>query len=327
MGKPSVELREEVGVVRDICVFGGRSHPELTRATCDNLGIKVSPVSFVRYSNDNLFVRLEESVRGKDVFVVQTCVEPVQDHLFELFMLLDAARSASAERVTAVIPYYSYARSDKKDEPRISIAGRLVADLLQTAGADRVLTMTLHSPQVHGFFRMPTDHLSALPALVEALRVCRFGEAVVVSPDIGNAKRATHLARRLNLPVAAGNKRRIDDLRVEIDGIVGEITSENAIVFDDEIARGSSVIESVKLLRERGVRRVWVACTHGVFTDRCLQRLEEMPELQEIIATDTVPTPPERRTDKLRIASVAPLFAEAIRRIHNEESVSSLFDT
>jgi len=312
--------------VKNIRVFGGRSHPDLTQAICGHLGIQASPVNLLRFSNDNLYVRLEESVRGCDVFVVQTCVEPVQDHLFELFLLLDAARSASAGRITAVIPYYSYARSDKKDEPRISVAGRLIADLLETAGADRILTMTLHSPQVHAFFRVPADHLSALPVLAEALQSCHLDDAVVVAPDIGSAKRATHLARRLSLPVAAGNKRRIDDAHVEIDGIVGEITSANAIVIDDEIARGSSVIELLKLLRPRGVERAWVACTHGVFSGGGLRRLEEMPEIQEVIATDTVPVAPERRTSKLRIASVAPLFAEAIRRIHFEESVSSLFD-
>ncbi len=312
--------------MEDIRIFGGRSHPELATAIGAHLGISVSKATSLRFSNDNLYVRLEESVRGKDVYVVQTCVEPTQDNLFELFLFLDAARSASAGRVTAVIPYYSYARSDKKDEPRISIAGRLVADLLLTAGADRVLTMMLHSPQVAGFFGMPTDQLSSLPVLAEALAECRFPKAVVVAPDIGSAKRAVYVARRLGFPVAAGNKQRIDDRHVEFSGLVGEIASENAIVVDDEIARGTSVIDLVGLLRAEGVKHVCVACTHGVFTDNALDRLLDVPEIEEIIATDTVPIPLERRPAKLRIASVAPLFAEAIRRIHLEESVSSLFD-
>ncbi len=309
----------------DLRVFCGSSHPALARGIADCLDIPLMPVQTRRFSNDNLYVRLCENVRGTDVFVVQTFAPPVQDHLVELLMLMDAARSASAARVTAVIPYYSYARSDKKDEPRISIAGRLIADLLETAGANRVLTINLHSPQVHGFFSVPTDHLTAEPVLAEALRHRDLRDAVVVTPDIGNAKRATHLARRLGLPVAAGNKRRIDDDRVVIDGIVGDVHKHTAIVADDEVATGGSVVEMVNLLQREGVRRVLVVCTHGVFTGRALERLSSHPLVEEIIATDTMPIDPERRRDKLTIVSVAPLLAEAIRRIHRDESVSALF--
>jgi ribose-phosphate pyrophosphokinase len=306
-------------------IFSGSSHPALARGIADELKISVAEMQVRRFSNDNLYVRLCDNVRGADVFVVQTFAPPVQDHLFELLMLLDAARSSSAQRVTAVIPYYSYARSDKKDEPRISIAGRLVADLLETAGANRVLTLTLHSPQVHGFFRVPTDHLNAEPVLAEALRFRDLGDAVVVTPDIGNAKRAAHLARRLNLTVAAGNKRRLDDDRVVIDGIVGDVHKDLAIVTDDEIATGGSTIEMLNLLQREGVRRALVTCTHGVFTSRALDRLSEHPLVEEIIATDTVPIASSKAISKLRIVSVAPLLAEAIRRIHLDESVSALF--
>lgn len=306
-------------------IFSGSSHPALAAGIADELDLAVSPAQTRRFSNDNLYVRLCENVRGTDVFVVQTCSPPVQDHLFELLLLLDAARSSSAERVTAVIPYYSYARSDKKDEPRISIAGRLVADLLETAGANRVLTLTLHSPQVHGFFRVPTDHLNAEPVLAEALRNRDLRDAVVVTPDIGNAKRAAHLARRLNLPVAAGNKRRLDDEHVVIDGIVGDVHKDLAIVTDDEVATGGSILEMLNLLQREGVRRALVTCTHGVFTGNALARLSEHPLVEEIIATDTVPIDPRKATPKLRIVSVAPLLAEAIRRIHCDESVSALF--
>lgn len=306
-------------------VFSGRSHPGLARGIVDSLGIPLSEVQRSRFSNDNLYVRLLENVRGSDVFIVQTSSPPVQDHLFELMMLLDAARSSSAARVTAVIPYYSYARSDKKDEPRISIAGRLVADLLETAGANRVLTLNLHSPQVHGFFRMPTDHLTAEPVLADALRRRDLYDAVVVTPDIGNAKRAAHLARRLNLPVAAGNKRRIDDDRVEIEGIVGDVHHRTAIVTDDEIATGGSVLQMLDLLEREGVDRVLVACTHGVFTGNAIARLAARPIVEEIVATDTVPLPLEKYHRKVTIVSVAPLLAEAIRRIHQDESVSELF--
>jgi len=308
-----------------LVVFSGRSHPALAGGITECLGIPLSPVQSSRFSNDNLYIRLCDNVRGADVFVVQTFAPPVQENLFELLMLIDAARSASAERVTAVIPYYSYARSDKKDEPRISIAGRLVADLLGTAGASRVLTVNLHAPQVHGFFPMPTDHLSAEVVLADALRNRDVGHAVVVTPDIGNAKRAAHLARRLNLPVAAGNKRRVDDRRVVIDGIVGDVRKETAIVTDDEIATGSSVVEMLNLLGEHGVRRAYVACTHGVFTDDALPRLSAHPLVEEIIATDTVPVPAQKWNAKLTTVSLAPLLAEAIRRIHDDESVSALF--
>lgn len=308
-----------------LCVFSGSSHPELARGIADSLDVGLSKVETRRFSNDNLYVRLCENVRGADVFVVQTFAPPVQDSVFELLMLLDAARSSSAARVTAVIPYFSYARSDKKDEPRISIAGRLVADLLETAGANRVLTLTLHSPQVHGFFRVPTDHLSAEVVLAEALGTRDLGDAVVVTPDIGNAKRATHLARRLNLPVAAGNKRRIRDDQVVIDGIVGEIRKNTAIVTDDEIATGSSVWEMLNLLQRVGVRRCIVTCTHGVFTQGAVERLSSHPLVDEIIATDTMPLGMVRPDTKLHVVSVAPLLAEAIRRIHCDESVSSLF--
>jgi ribose-phosphate pyrophosphokinase len=309
----------------DLRVFSGSSHLALARGIADYLEIPLTPVQCSRFSNDNLYVRLCENVRGADVFVVQTFAPPVQDHIFELLMLMDAARSASAARVTAVIPYYSYARSDKKDEPRISISGRLVADLLETAGANRVLTVNLHSPQVHGFFSVPTDHLTAETVLADALRNRDLDDAVVVTPDIGNAKRATHLARRLNLPVAAGNKRRIDDKRVVIDGIVGNVHKDTAIVTDDEVATGGSVLALLDLLKNEGVRRALVVCTHGVFTRGAVERLTEHPLVEEIISTDTMPIDPINYRGKLTLVSVAPLLAEAIRRIHHDESVSALF--
>jgi ribose-phosphate pyrophosphokinase len=306
-------------------IFTGSSHPALADGIARSLDMQLMPVQIRRFSNDNLYVRLCDNVRGTDVFVVQTFAPPVQEHVFELLMLMDAARSSSAARVTAVIPYFSYARSDKKDEPRISITGRLIADLLETAGANRVLTINLHSPQVHGFFRVPTDHLTAEPVLAAALRERNLQDAVVVTPDIGNAKRATHLARRLGLPVAAGNKRRIDDSHVVIDGIVGDVHRETAIVADDEIATGSSVVEMLNLLQREGVRRALVACTHGVFTQGALARLSEHPLVDEIFTTDTMPVNATCQYPKLHTVSVAPLLAEAIRRIHHDESVSALF--
>ena len=244
----------------------------------------------------------------------------------ELLLMLDAARGASAARLTAVIPNYAYARSDKKDAPRISIAARLVADLIATSGANRVLTMTLHAPQVHGFFSVPVDHMNALKVLARHFRRRQLENTIVVSPDLGNAKQATHFARMLSLPVAAGSKRRLSDDRVVIDTIVGDVEGKHVIVIDDEIANGGTIIEVLERLRERRVQRIVVACTHGLFTGKAIARLSAQPDIDEIVTTDTVPIAVEKRLPNMKILSVAPLLAEAIRRIHVGESVSSLFD-
>lgn len=244
----------------------------------------------------------------------------------ELLQMLDAARGASAARTTAVIPYYSYARSDKKDAPRISIAGRLVADLIDTAGANRVLTMALHAPQVHGFFRIPVDHLNALHVLARYFQGKDLADTVVVSPDLGGAKEATHFARLLKLPVAAGIKRRINDEKVVIDSIVGDVEGKKVIVLDEEIATGGTLVELVDRLRERGVNHITVSCTHGLFTGQALPRLGAIAEVKELVTTDTVPLSSQSQCPpNLTTLSVAPLLGEAIRRIHHGESVSSLF--
>ena len=244
----------------------------------------------------------------------------------ELLLMMDAARGASAARITAVIPHYAYARSDKKDAPRISIAARLVADLIATAGAGRVLTMTLHSAQVHGFFSVPVDHMNALKVLARHFRRRSLADTVVVSPDLGNAKSASRFARMLKLPVAAGSKRRLGDDEVVIDAIVGDVDGKNVIVIDDEIANGGTVIEVIEKLRERQVRRIAVVCTHGLFTGKAIERLAAQPDVAEIVTTDTVPIAKEKRLPNLTVLSVAPLLAEAIRRIHLGKSVSVLFD-
>jgi ribose-phosphate pyrophosphokinase len=225
-----------------------------------------------------------------------------------------------------VIPHLAYARSDKKDAPRISIAARLVADLLATAGANRVLTMTLHSPQVHGFFSVPVDHMNALKVLAAHFRRRPLRNTVVVSPDLGNAKEASHFARMLKLPVAAGSKKRLSDDRVVIDALVGDVDGKNVIVLDDEIANGGTIVEVLERLRERRVKRIVVACTHGLFTGKAISRLGAQPDISEIVTTDTVPVPADKRLPHMKVLSVAPLLAEAIRRIHGGESVSRLFD-
>jgi ribose-phosphate pyrophosphokinase len=314
--------------MREITVFSGSAHHALAEEVCASLGVPLSPSTLRRFSNDCLYVQLNANCRERDVFIVQPLVPPVQEHLVELLLMLDAARDASARRTTAVIPYYAYARSDKKDAPRISIAGRLVADLLVSAGASRVLTMTLHAPQVHGFFHIPVDHLNALNIFGTHFRDRDLANTVVVSPDLGNAKSASHLARLLNLPVAAGSKRRIDDEHVVIDRIVGDVDGKNVILLDDEIANGGTLLEMLRRLREHQVGRIAVACTHGLFTGSAIERLSAQPDVQELVTTNTVPLAPAKiaALPQLHVLSVAPLLAEAIKRIHDGESISSLFD-
>jgi ribose-phosphate pyrophosphokinase len=311
--------------MREITIFSGTAHPELAQEVCECLGVPLSPFTIRHFSNDCLYVQLNANCRESDVFLIQPLGPPVQEHLAELLFMLDAARGASAARTTAVIPYYSYARSDKKDAPRISIAARLVADLLVTAGANRVLTMTLHSAQVHGFFSVPTDHLNALNVLANHFRGRDLTNTVVVAPDLGNAKSASHFARMLRLPVAAGSKQRLTDEKVIIEAIVGDVDGKNVIMIDDEIANGGTVLEMLQHLREHHIGRVSVVTTHGLFTGKAIERLALQPDIVEIVTTNTVPIPPEKRLPNMHILSVAPLFAEAIQRIHVGESISSLF--
>jgi len=311
--------------MREIVVLSGSAHPDLARRICDSLGVPLSHTDIRRFSNDCLWVQIQENCRQRDVYVVQPLVPPTQEHLVELLLMLDAARGASAAQVTAVIPHYAYARSDKKDASRISIAGRLVADMLTTAGADRVLTMTLHAPQVHGFFSVPVDHLTAIGELADHFRDYDLSNTVVVSPDLGNAKTATQFARLLGVPVAAGSKQRLADDKVVIDAIVGDVRGKRAIVLDDEIATGGSIIELLDRLAEQDCTSAAIACTHGLFAGRAVDRLRTHPSVTEVVTTDTVP-PPLAEWPGLTVRSVAPLFAEAISRIHGGESISSLFD-
>lgn len=313
--------------MREIVVFAGASHPALAEEICGRLGVALSPSTTKRFTNDCLEAQLLANCRERDVFLIQTLSAPVQDHLVELLMMINAARGASAARITAVVPFYAYGRSDKKDAPRISIGGRLVADLMATAGASRVLTMALHAPQVHGFFSTPCDHLHAQHELAEYFRArCELSNTVVVAPDMGYAKQAAAFARRLGLPVALGVKQRISDTKVVISAIIGETAGKDAIIIDDEIAAGSTVIEALGHLRAHGVGQVRIACTHGLFGRDSLERLAAEPEIAEIVTMDTVPVAPEKRIDKLTVLSVAPALAEAMRRIHEGESVSELFD-
>lgn len=309
----------------DIVVFSGSAHPRLAHRICGHLGVDLSPVDIRRFSNDCLQAQLLVNCRQRDVYIIQPLVPPTQEHLMELLLMIDAAKGASAAQITAVIPHYAYARSDKKDASRISLGGRLVADLIKTAGASRVLTMALHAPQVHGFFSCPVDHLTAIGVLAEHFRGRDLRGSVVVSPDLGNAKVATLFARLLGMPVAAGSKRRLADDRVVIDSIVGDVRGKRAIVLDDEIATGGSIIELMDRLAEAGVTEAIVACTHGLFSGNAVQRLRKHPLIAKVVTTDTVPRPAEHWPE-LETRSVSELFAEAIYRINKGKSVSSLFE-
>jgi ribose-phosphate pyrophosphokinase len=309
--------------VGDIAIFSGRAHPALAQEICAHLEAPLLPSRLTRFANDCLEVQLEANCRERDVFIIQPIVAPVQEHLVELLLMLDAARGASAARITAVMPHYAYARSDKKDAPRISIGGRLVADLLATAGAQRVLTMTLHSPQVHGFFSVPVDHLHALRELAQHFKTYDLSNAVVVSPDFGNAKEAAAFARLLGTGVAAAAKQRFSGDRVEISAIIGDVAGKDAIVLDDEIAKGTTIIELVKHLRREKVRSIRVACTHALFSDGAARRILAEEGVVELVCTNTAPI--ADTAENLKVLSIAPALAEAIRRIHNGESVSTLF--
>ena len=305
--------------MNSIVIFSGTAHQALAEEVCDHLNVPLSSSVTERFSNDCLQIKLEANCRECDVYIIQPLGPPVQENLMELLLMLVTARGASAARATAVIPYFSYSRSDKKDAPRISIAGRLVADLLGTAGADRILTLQLHSPQVHGFFSMPVDHLNAIKVLESHFKGWDLSNTVVVSPDLGNAKDATRFARLLGVPVAAGTKQRVSDEKVIIDMIVGDVEGK------DVIATGGSIIELIERLKERHVKDIAVTCTHGVFSGKSIERFRAHPDINEIVTTNTVPIPEEKMLPHMTVLSVAPLLAEAIRRIHNGESVSSLF--
>ncbi|MFT3888464.1 MAG: ribose-phosphate pyrophosphokinase [Arachnia sp.] len=310
--------------MKGIVIFSGSAHPEFADEVCTRLGQPRSGTRISRFSNDCLQAQLLANCRQRDVYIIQPLVPPTQEHLMELLLMVNAARGASAGMITAVIPHYAYARSDKKDASRISLGGRLVADLLVTAGVDRVLTMALHAPQVHGFFSVPVDHLTALGVIADHYRDRDLSNTVVVSPDLGNAKQATLLARLLNLPVAAGSKQRLGDDKVVIDSIVGDVAGKRAIVLDDEIATGGSIVEIVNRLADFGCTEASVACTHGLFTGSAVQRLTSNPHITDVVATNTVPAPGD--FPGLTQLSVGQLFADAISRIHRGRSVSRLFN-
>ncbi len=315
----------EIPLYQDLKVFSGNAHPALAGAICDYLETPLGECEVFEFSNENIFVRFCENIRARDVFLVQPMSSPVNTRLMELFIMIDAARRASAGRITAVVPYYAYGRSDKKDQPRVPITARLIANFLETAGADRLLTIDLHAGQIQGFFNIPVDELTALSILARYFRERGDGQ-VVVAPDLGAAKRARNFAQMLNAPLAVMEKRRLgNDERAEVMHIIGEVKGLRAVVVDDEIDTAGTLLETMKALLEAGVREVVACCTHPVLSGSAVERLEQA-SIEELVFTDTIPLPPEKRLPNMTVLSVAPLLGEAIRRIHTGQSVGALFN-
>ncbi|MEK7269756.1 MAG: ribose-phosphate pyrophosphokinase [Planctomycetota bacterium] len=305
-------------------VFAGASHPRLAEDICYLLDIPLGKSRSVKFSNENLMIQIEENVRECDVFVIQTSAPPVNEGIIETLILIDALKHASAARVTAVLPYFPYARSDKKDKPRISITARLMADLLMTAGADRVLTMDLHSPQIQGFFRIPVDQLKAVRTICDFWQARDLSDYVLVAGDAGEAKELGAYANRLNLPMAIVDKRRYgDDEKPRAVNVIGDVDKKHCLIVDDEVASGGTLIEAAQFLMKRGALSVQATCVHPVLSGNAVSRIAESP-IDQLIVTDSISTT-EKQFDKLTVLPVAPLFAKAIRRIHEGDSVSELF--
>jgi len=311
--------------VHELKVFAGNSNPALVKEICDYLKVEQGNALVSTFSDSEIRVQVNENVRGKDVFLFQSVCDPVNKHLMELLLLLDALKRSSAYRITAVIPYYGYGRQDRKDQPRVPISAKLVADLIATAGADRVLTMDLHAGQIQGFFNIPVDHLYAAPVLLEYVEKRGGQDLVVVSPDAGGVERARAFAKRLQANLAIIDKRREGPNESQVMHIIGDVSGRDALLLDDMIDTAGTIDEGAKACIKYGARRVWTACTHAVLSGPALERLNAS-KLEEVVVTNTIPLNGKERTcPRLRVLSVAPLLGEAIKRIHEEESVSSLF--
>jgi ribose-phosphate pyrophosphokinase len=311
----------------DLSIFTGNAHPALARAVCHYLEVDLGQAEVFQFSNENIFVKINESVREKDVYVIQPTCSPVNKSIMELLIMLDALRRASAGRITAVMPYFAYGRTDKKDQPRVPITARLLADMIQTAGAHRVLTMDLHAGQVQGFFNIPVDELTAVGLLCDNLRRLDLDDMVVVSSDIGFAKRARNFAELLDAPLAIIEKRRTgNDGTSESLSLIGEVEGRTAVLVDDEVDRASSLVSAVRVLHQHEVRDIVACCVHPILSGPAVERLRDVA-IQRLVTTDTVRLGPEKWMDKIEVVSVAPLLGEAISRIHAGTSVGEMFRT
>jgi ribose-phosphate pyrophosphokinase len=310
---------------QDMRIFPGSASPKLTSKICEHLGVEAGANEMRRFSEGNLFVRVCENVRGRRLYLVQSTVFPANDNFMELLFWVDAFKRASAESVTVVMPYFSYAKGDKQDAPRVSIRARVCADAIEAAGADRVVTLDLHAAQIQGFFRIPVDDLRAMPILCEAVRRLQLPNLVVVSPDAGFAKRARRYAAALDAPIAIADKaRRGHDERAETLDLIGEVQGRTALLVDDFTISAGTLTAAAEKLIERGAAAVYAAVTHGVFSPGSMERLERSP-IERILITDSIETQPVEMSAKVEVVSVAPLFGEAIRRIHQRDSISALF--
>lgn len=312
-------------VKREMKLFSGSANPELARAIGKHLGVELGGMKIANFSDGEIYVQIQESVRGRDVFVVQPICHPVNYHLMELLIMLDAFKRASARSITAVVPYYAYARQDRKAHGREAITAKLVANLLTSAGADRVVAMDLHAPQIQGFFDILVDHLFATPVLVDYLKRKGLEDVVVVSPDVGGVTRARAVAKRLDAPIAIIDKRRPAPNAVEVMNVIGEVRGKTAIIVDDLIDTAGTLVAGARLLEQEGARAIYACASHGILSGPAIERIRESA-LTELIVTDSIPLAPEKRLPNLKQLSIAPILGEAITRIYADASVSSLFD-
>ena len=309
----------------ELKVFTGNAHPALARGICDYLGIPLGQAEVFEFSNENIFVRIMENVRAGDVFVLQPLSSPVNKSIMELLIMIDALKRASAGRITAVVPYYAYGRTDKKDQPRVPITARLLADLLTVAGASRILTVDLHAAQIQGFFNIPVDELTAMSILARHFQEKKLQDMVVVATDVGISKRSRDFAALLKAPLAIIEKRRTgNNDKAETLNVIGEVGGMRALTFDDEIDSASSLVGAVEALTQAGAREVYAAATHPIFSSPAIQRIKKCP-VKEVVVTDSVPVPEEKRTEKVTVLPIAPLLGEAISRIHTGRSVGEMF--
>ena len=313
-------------VLDELKIFTGNAHPELAKSVCEYLEIPLGEAEVFKFANDNTFVRIKENIRQRDVFIVQPTCYPVNDNLMELLIMIDACKRASAGRITAVVPYYGYGRTDKKDQPRVPITARLVADLLTAAAADRMLTVDLHAGQIQGFFNIPVDELTALPILTDYFKAKEIEDLVVVAVDIGISKKARDVADRLHAPLAIIEKRRIgNDERTETMNVIGDVKGKVALTFDDEIATGGTIVNAARALAEHGVKEVFCCVTHPILSGNASDVMAQS-NFSEVVVTDTIPVSQEKRNGKITVLPVAPLLGEAIYRIHKGLSVGDLFN-
>jgi ribose-phosphate pyrophosphokinase len=311
----------------DLKVFSGNGHKALATAICDYLGMPLGKAEVFDFSNENIFVRIMENVRERDVFVVQPLSAPVSKNIVELLIMLDALKRASAKRITAVVPYYGYGRTDKKDQPRVPITARLIADLLTVAGANRLLTVDLHAPQIQGFFNIPVDELTAMYLLSSYFKKKGLKDLVVVATDIGISKKSRDLAARLGAPLAIIEKRRVgNNDTIETINIIGDVKGMRALTFDDEIDTAGSLVNAADVLLKAGAVEVYAACTHPILSGQAIKRLKASP-IREVVVTDTVPVNGEKKLDKITVLSIASLLGEAIHRIHTGLSIGAMFES